>query len=291
MAAARFWMCVVRRGLSGATRASGARAAWYLERILSLIEDDFVCRRRRRRRPRRQLFHMSDTPAELKSTRRTSSASSILLLRRRLPVDEFLSRADAAGSIAADIIAGSPRMITLCASLDGAARARCSRWRRSDSVVVVGARGSPALPAAKDDATATRSVYLGPAEGQGRRRAVRAAQPSASAEWAPVVSVRRQRDGKAGRAFSGQVFVECESEEKAAALLRYASRGGFDAEGEAAERLLRVAGLVDPRAEAEAQERRRRRRRRPVGRGRRQARARRRRPTASRRRARLRPQV
>ena len=150
------------------------------------------------------------------------------------PFDEFLqSKADAAGSIAADIIAGSPRMITLCASLDGAARAALLLVvaARSDSVVVVGAdRLARRYPLPKDDATATRSVYLSGLPKDKDDDALRALllQPSASAEWAPVVSVRRQRDLKAGRAFSGQVFVECESEEKAAALLRYASRGGFD---------------------------------------------------------------
>ena len=150
------------------------------------------------------------------------------------PFDEFLqSKADAAGSIAADIIAGSPRMITLCASLDGAARAALllAVAARSDSVVVVGAdRIARRYPLPKDDATATRSVYLSGLPKDKDDDALRALllQPSASAEWAPVVSVRRQRDLKAGRAFSGQVFVECESEEKAAALLRYASRGGFD---------------------------------------------------------------
>ena len=151
------------------------------------------------------------------------------------PFDEFLqSKADAAGSIAADIIAGSPRMITLCASLDGAPPAPrcCSRWRRAPSSVVVvgGERIARRYPLPKDDATATRSVYLSGLPKDKDDDALRALllQPSASAEWAPVVSVRRQRDLKAGRAFSGQVFVECESEEKAAALLRYASRGGFD---------------------------------------------------------------
>ena len=123
-------------------------------------------------------------------------------------------------------------MVSLTSGLDEAARLALllSLAEESDSVVVAGeSRLKRRYPLPAEDPAAARSVYLAGLPKDADEEAVKEllAQAKQAASYGPVLSVRRLRDLQKGRAFTGQVFVEVEDEEKAAALLKAASHAGW----------------------------------------------------------------
>jgi lupus La protein len=77
-----------------------------------------------------------------------------------------------------------------------------------------------------DDEAAPRSVYLGGCAKHLDVARLRASLEgcAAAAGFLPIVSIRRLRDLKVDRSYSGQVFVECDGAEKAQALLQAANK-------------------------------------------------------------------
>merc|ERR1719502_1143422 len=87
----------------------------------------------------------------------------------------------------------------------------------SDSLRVVDTKLARVYPLPDDDEAAQRSVYLGGCSKQLDVAALQAALAgsTASSTFLPIVSIRRLRDLQRDRSFSGQLFIECESVEKA----------------------------------------------------------------------------
>ena len=149
------------------------------------------------------------------------------------PFDTFLQgHLDESGGVPVSILAGSPRVVSMTPTLatDQREDLMLALAGESDDVVVVGggkrslARKWP-LPA--DDPAAERSAYLSGVPKTADEEELRAMLGgcSAAASFAPILAIRRVRDVQRDRAFSGQIFVECESSERAAALVGAANKG------------------------------------------------------------------
>lgn len=152
------------------------------------------------------------------------------------PYDDFLQgEADEAGSIPAETLAASPRLVSMTPDLTVEARTALllelvaeSASLGSPTVKKVGEdRLSRVHPLPLEDAAAPRSVYISGAPKDASEEILKAqlSGSSAAADFEPVVSVRRLRDVQKDRSYSGQLFVECEDATKAAALCKAAAKG------------------------------------------------------------------
>ena len=154
-----------------------------------------------------------------------------------LPHDEFfLTTYQANGGIPVSTLAESPRIVTFLEGLDATARQNVIVeviQAESDSVRIEHegetSKAVRIFPLPSEDPKATRSIYLG---GCAKDRAVEQlmenlanSRGAKELSFLPIVSIRRLRDLQRDRAYSGQLFIECEDEEKAAALLKAADKG------------------------------------------------------------------
>ena len=131
------------------------------------------------------------------------------------PFDDFLKgQAAEDGSIAASVIAGSPRIVTLAPGLDAAAREALllSLAARSDSVVVAasGAHFKRRYPLPTEDPAAAHSVYIAgmPKDADEAKVTAMLTEAKQAHTYVPIVAVRRLRDLQKSRAFTGHVFVQ-----------------------------------------------------------------------------------
>ena len=150
-----------------------------------------------------------------------------------LPYDDFLKAAydENDKAILVATLAESPRIVKMLP--ERAAEERASLIvelveAESDSLRVVdGIKLARIYPLPDDDEAAPRSVYLGGCAKWVGVEALKTALAgsSAASTFMPIVSIRRLRDVQRDRAYSGQLFIECESVEKAVALQVSAGRG------------------------------------------------------------------
>ena len=151
-----------------------------------------------------------------------------------LPYDDFLkSQMDASGAIPVAVLASSPRVISMCEAVD--LDLECDReavlleiLKESDSVrVVEDTKLQRVWPMPDADPSAARSAYLSGVNrdwDEAKMRERLSASKDAES-FLPVVSMRRLRDVQRDRAYTGQWYIECESEAKAAALVAAATKG------------------------------------------------------------------
>ena len=149
-----FLETVLRDQIVQVTRASGLRE-WHLPRALlpSTVEE----------------LGAVKEPTVAQGSRQTAhDVLEFYFSDTSFPFDEFLaSQADAEGSIAASVLANSPRVITLTPALDLEARTALllSVAQQSDSVVIVGeTRFKRRYPLPAEDPAAPRSVHRSWAE-------------------------------------------------------------------------------------------------------------------------------
>ena len=146
------------------------------------------------------------------------------------PFDDFLkSQADEAGSVPVATLAGSPRIVSMTPGLNPEERASLLSEvvPESDSVLLVGDRLKRKYPCPADDEVAPRSVYIAglPKSSDDAELTALLLGSSKAEKFAPVLSIRRQRDLKKDRSFTGQAFVELEDEAKARALVACCNNG------------------------------------------------------------------
>ena len=152
-----------------------------------------------------------------------------------LPYDDFLKKAydENGGSIPLSIIAESPRIVKMLADKE-AVDARVAYiaevlTKEADSSVKIldGTKVARVYPLPADDPKAPHSVYMGGCAKNLSEEALTAALTAcvAASTYAPIVSIRRLRDLQRDRSYSGQLFIELESAEKAESLARAAMRG------------------------------------------------------------------
>ena len=147
------------------------------------------------------------------------------------PFDEFLlSKRDETGAVPTSVLAGSPRIVSMTPELTAEQREAVllDVVRESDSVrATEGGKLQRIWPMPDADPAATRSVYMSGVQKEADEATLRTklGASSAAAEFLPILSIRRLRDVQRDRAFSGQVYIECEDEAKAQALLAAASKG------------------------------------------------------------------
>lgn len=152
-----------------------------------------------------------------------------------LPYDEFLLNAYTEGGSAIPVatLADSPRIKILLAALESVEERAALITEliegESDSLKLIeGAKAARIYPLPKDDEKAPNSVYLGGVAKHLDEDALRAgfARANTAAGFLPILSIRRLRDLQRDRAYSGMIFVECETVEKATALMNAANRQG-----------------------------------------------------------------
>ena len=148
------------------------------------------------------------------------------------PFDEFLqAQVDSeSGAVPAAVISNSPRILTILPDLTAEERgeAICAAVSDSDTVVLVdGKKLKRKYPLPDEDPAASRSVYLNglPKTADEAELTAVLTGSSKAANFLPVLGLRRLRDLKKDRAFTGQVFVELEDETKAKALVSAANNG------------------------------------------------------------------
>jgi len=144
------------------------------------------------------------------------------------PYDEFLSsQKDEAGSVAVAVLAGSPRIVSMTPDLTPQQREAVllAVVTESEDVKVVGERIARVWPLPADDPKADHSVYLSGVPKSADEAALRSMLEGCRPSFGRAVSIRRLRDVQRDRAYSGQIFVECEDAEKAATLVRAATKG------------------------------------------------------------------
>ena len=155
--------------------------------------------------------------------------------------DDFLqSEADASGAVPVATLSAFPRIAGMLPDQTDEQRQAelLAAAALSDSVVVSGEghiKRLFALP--QDDTAAERSLFLsGFRKGvpEAEVRAAIAAHASAEA-FGPILSVRRLRDLRRDRSFSGLAFLEFEKEDGAAAAAAAAEAGGASVAGGALE--------------------------------------------------------
>jgi len=148
------------------------------------------------------------------------------------PYDEFLqSQADESGAVPIATLAGSPRVLTLLEGMTEVQRAAAigTIICESDSVVRAGERLMRRFPLPKADQAAPRSVYIaGLPKGADEEQLKTLMTGAKGADsFTPILSLRRLRDLQRDRSYTGQVFVELQSEEQAANLVRVANKGSI----------------------------------------------------------------
>ena len=145
------------------------------------------------------------------------------------PYDDFLrGQCDEAQSIPALVLAGSPRMVSMTSELTPEQRTALilELVEQSEDVRIVNSdRLARIWPLPAEDAKADHSVYLSGVPKEYDEAALRSMLDGCRPSFGKVISVRRLRDVQRDRAYSGQVFIECEDAEKAAILVRAASKG------------------------------------------------------------------
>ena len=145
--------------------------------------------------------------------------------------DDFLqSEADASGAVPVATLAAFPRIVGMLPDHTDEQRQAelLTAAALSDSVVVTGESHIKRLfPLPQDDPAADRSLFLSGFRKGVPEAEVRAAIAAhASAEtFGPILSVRRLRDLRRDRSFSGLAFVEFEKEDGAAAAAAAAEAG------------------------------------------------------------------
>jgi hypothetical protein len=146
------------------------------------------------------------------------------------PYDEFLlGQRDADGAIPALILAGSPRIVSMMSTLTPEERAGVvvEVLARSEDVRVLEQdRLVRVWPLPMEDPKAGHSVYLSGAPKDMDAAALTAMMSNSplAESFGPIVSIRRLRDVQKDREYSGQVFVECEDDTKALALVAAANK-------------------------------------------------------------------
>ena len=180
-------------------------------------------------------------PAAVSATTAPSAPDEMKLLRQleyyfsdvAYPFDEFLQgKADDKNMVPALVLAGSPKIVSMTAGMDADGRATLllALAPRSDSVVVseCGERIGRIYPLPSADPKAAHSVYISGLPKDADETMLRSIllKLNRSDEFAPLLSFRRLRDTPKDRAYNGQVFVECETAEKASALVSSAGRSG-----------------------------------------------------------------
>ena len=149
------------------------------------------------------------------------------------PNDDFLLSKrdpDREMGVPVDVLASSPRIVTMTPNASPAERAAVllEVAAESDDVrVVAGDCVARVWPLPAEDPKAPVSVYLSGVEKALDEAKLRAKLEGCTAapKFGPIVSIRRLRDVQKDREHSGQVFVECESEAKALELLAAATQG------------------------------------------------------------------
>ena len=163
---------------------------------------------------------MADAKVEQAATAEAlSEADRTQLLRQveyyfcdlAFPFDDFLkSQSDDTGAVAAATLAGSPRILAMTPSLtpDQRVEELLALVAGSDSVVRVGDRIKRLYALPEEDPAAMRSVYMAGLSKTADDEAIKAALMGSpkSALFAPVLSIRRQRDLKKDRSFNGQAW-------------------------------------------------------------------------------------
>ena len=153
-----------------------------------------------------------------------------------LPYDDFFLNAYNEGGDAIPIatLADSPRIKQMLASHSADERAALIKELvegESDSLKL--AERDPlkvtrTYPLPTKDEAAPRSVYLGGVAKHLDEEALKSGLERATGaeSYLPILSIRRLRDLQRDRSYSGMIFVECESAEKAEALMKAAMRNG-----------------------------------------------------------------
>ncbi|KAL3907279.1 MAG: hypothetical protein SGPRY_010229 [Prymnesium sp.] len=147
------------------------------------------------------------------------------------PFDEFLqSQADQTGALPIATLAGSPRIVAMLPLLSEAERASLiaeTVESGSDSVLVLGDRLKRKYPLPADDPLAPHSVYISGLPKTADEDEIRKLllDSSRADKFAPILSIRRQRDLMKDRSFSGKAFIELEDEAKASALVACCNNG------------------------------------------------------------------
>eukprot|EP00965_Chrysotila_dentata_P043425 1443829-Pleurochrysis_carterae.AAC.1 len=174
-------------------------------------------------------------PFELNDKQKTALLRQIeyYLCDLSFPYDEFLqSKADASGAIPVSVLADSPRVQALVpnASSEDRAVAIKAVVPESDSIELTSDGQVKRLhPLPSEDPKASTSVYLAGLPKGATEEALRELllKSNLSDTYTPIVSIRRQRDLQRDRSFTGHIFVEVETAEKAAALVKAANKGSI----------------------------------------------------------------